>query len=51
MRHAYVDRNFGLDDPAFVIKVDKFLPPSSSAITTKIDAVKATPSIEVRAAQ
>jgi len=50
MRHAFVDRNFGLGDPAFVKnKVDKFLSAKHAAdIRAKIDPVKATPSTEVK---
>ena len=51
MRHAYVDRNFSLGDPAFVKNpLDKFLSAKHAAdIRAKIDPVKATPSTEVKA--
>jgi gamma-glutamyltranspeptidase/glutathione hydrolase len=50
MRHAYVDRNFGLGDPAFVKNpIDKLLSPQyAAAIRDRIDPVKATPSSEVK---
>jgi gamma-glutamyltranspeptidase/glutathione hydrolase len=50
MRHAYVDRNFGMGDPAFVKNpLDKFLSAEhAAAIRAKIDPVKATPSSEVK---
>ena len=50
MRHAYVDRNFGLGDPAFVKNpLDRILSPAhAAAIRAKIDPVKATPSSEVK---
>lgn len=50
MRHAYVDRNFGLGDPAFVKNpLDKILSlEHAAAIRAKIDPVKATPSAEVK---
>jgi gamma-glutamyltranspeptidase/glutathione hydrolase len=49
-RHAYVDRNFALGDPAFVKNpLDKILSPEhAAAIRAKIDPVKATPSSEVK---
>ncbi|MBN9553175.1 MAG: gamma-glutamyltransferase [Alphaproteobacteria bacterium] len=50
MRHAYVDRNFSLGDPAFVKNpLDKILSQEhAAAIRAKIDPVKATPSSEVK---
>ncbi|MES2293946.1 MAG: gamma-glutamyltransferase [Pseudomonadota bacterium] len=50
MRHAFVDRNYGMGDPAFVKNpLDKFLSPAhAAAIRAKIDPVKATPSSEVK---
>lgn len=50
MRHAYVDRNFGLGDPNFVKNpLDKILSAKHAAdIRAKIDPVKATPSSEVK---
>ena len=50
MRHAYVDRNYGLGDPAFVKNpLDKILSAQhAAAIRAKIDPVKATPSSEVK---
>ncbi|MBN9555613.1 MAG: gamma-glutamyltransferase [Alphaproteobacteria bacterium] len=50
MRHAYVDRNFGLGDPNFVKNpLDKILSPAhATAIRAKIDPVKATPSSGVK---
>src|SRR6201996_4671217 len=50
MRHAYVDRNFSLGDPAFVKNpLDKLLSVKHAAdIRAKIDPVKATPSSEVK---
>jgi gamma-glutamyltranspeptidase/glutathione hydrolase len=50
MRHAYVDRNFGLGDSEFVKNpLDEILSPThAAAIRAKIDAVRATPSAEVR---
>ena len=50
MRHAYVDRNFSLGDPAFVKNpLDKILSAKhAAAIRAKIDPVKATPSSEVK---
>jgi gamma-glutamyltranspeptidase/glutathione hydrolase len=50
MRHAYVDRNFSLGDPAFVKNpLDKILSAKHAAdIRAKIDPVKATPSSEVK---
>ncbi|MEP6830396.1 MAG: gamma-glutamyltransferase [Rhizomicrobium sp.] len=50
MRHAYVDRNFGMGDPAFVKNpLDKFLSAEhAAAIRAKIDPVKATPSSDVK---
>lgn len=50
MRHAFVDRNFGLGDPNFVKNpLDKFLSAKHAAdIRAKIDPVKATPSSEVK---
>lgn len=50
MRHAYVDRNYGLGDPNFVKNpLDKILSPQhAAAIRAKIDPVKATPSSEVK---
>jgi gamma-glutamyltranspeptidase/glutathione hydrolase len=50
MRHAYVDRNYGLGDPAFVKNpLDKILSAKHAAdIRAKIDPVKATPSTEVK---
>ncbi|MES2254623.1 MAG: gamma-glutamyltransferase [Pseudomonadota bacterium] len=50
MRHAYVDRNFSLGDPAFVKNpLDKILSKKhAAAIRAKIDPVKATPSSEVK---
>ena len=50
MRHAYVDRNFSLGDPVFVKNpLDKILSPKHAAeIRAKIDAVKATPSDQVK---
>ena len=50
MRHAYVDRNFGLGDPAFVKNpLDKILSVEhAAAIRARIDPVKATPSAEVK---
>ena len=50
MRHAYVDRNFGLGDPAFVKNpLDKILSVEhAAAIRAKIDPAKATPSTEVK---
>lgn len=50
MRHAYVDRNFGLGDPAFVKNpLDKILSPAhAAAIRAEIDPVKATPSAHVK---
>ena len=50
MRHAYVDRNFGMGDPAFVNNpIDKFLSADhAAAIRAQIDSVKATPSAEVK---
>jgi gamma-glutamyltranspeptidase/glutathione hydrolase len=50
MRHAYVDRNFSLGDPAFVKNpLDKILSPKHAAeIRAHIDPVKATPSSEVK---
>src|SRR5665213_2375917 len=50
MRHAYVDRNFSLGDPAFVKNpLDKILSAKhAAAIRAKIDPVKATPSDEVQ---
>ena len=50
MRHAYVDRNFLLGDPAFVKNpLDKILSAKhAAAIRAKIDPVKATPSSEVK---
>ena len=50
MRHAYVDRNFGLGDPNFVKNpLDKILSAEhAAAIRAKIDPVKATPSSEVK---
>ena len=50
MRHAYVDRNFSLGDPAFVKNpLDKILSEKhAAAIRAKIDPVKATPSSEVK---
>ena len=50
MRHAYVDRNFSLGDPAFVKNpLDKILSTKHAAeIRAKIDPVKATPSDQVK---
>jgi gamma-glutamyltranspeptidase/glutathione hydrolase len=50
MRHAFVDRNFSLGDPAFVKNpLDKLLSAKHAAdIRTKIDPVKATPSDQVK---
>ena len=50
MRHAYVDRNFSLGDPAFVKNpLDKLLSARHAAdIRAHIDPVKATPSDEVK---
>ena len=51
MRHAYVDRNFGLGDPAFVknpLGTRSCRPNHAAAIRAKIDPVKATPSAEVK---
>jgi gamma-glutamyltranspeptidase/glutathione hydrolase len=50
MRHAYVDRNFSLGDPAFVKNpLDKLLSVKHAAdIRAHIDPVKATPSTEVK---
>jgi gamma-glutamyltranspeptidase / glutathione hydrolase len=50
MRHAYVDRNFGLGDPAFVENpLAKILSAEhAAAIRAKIDPVKATPSSDVK---
>ena len=50
MRHAYVDRNYGLGDPAFVKNpLDKILSAQhAAAIRAKIDPVKATSSSEVK---
>ena len=50
MRHAFVDRNFGLGDPAFVKNpLDKILSREhAAAIRARIDPVKATPSSEVK---
>jgi len=50
MRHAYVDRNFSLGDPAFVKNpLDKILSAKhAAAIRAVIDPVKATPSSEVK---
>jgi len=50
MRHAYVDRNYGLGDPAFVKNpLEKILSAQhAAAIRAKIDPVKATPSSEVK---
>ena len=50
MRHAYVDRNFSLGDPAFVKNpLDKIMSAKHAAdIRAKIDPVKATPSSEVK---
>jgi gamma-glutamyltranspeptidase / glutathione hydrolase len=50
MRHTFVDRNFSLGDPAFVKNpLDKILSAKHAAdIRTKIDPVKATPSVEVK---
>jgi gamma-glutamyltranspeptidase/glutathione hydrolase len=49
MRHAYVDRNFSLGDPAFVKNpLDKILSAKhAAAIRAAIDPVKATPSSEL----
>jgi len=51
MRHAYVDRNFSLGDPAYVKNpVDTFLSAQHAAdIRAKIQPVKATASSEVKA--
>ena len=50
MRHAYVDRNFSLGDPAFVKNpIDRLLSAKHAAdIRAKIDPVKATPSALVK---
>jgi gamma-glutamyltranspeptidase/glutathione hydrolase len=50
MRHAYVDRNFSLGDPAFVKNpLDKIMSAKHAAeIRAHIDPVKATPSSEVK---
>ncbi|MGZ5920311.1 MAG: gamma-glutamyltransferase [Rhizomicrobium sp.] len=50
MRHAYVDRNFSLGDPAFVKNpLDKILSTKHAAeIRAHIDPVKATPSDQVK---
>ncbi|HXR94437.1 MAG TPA: gamma-glutamyltransferase [Rhizomicrobium sp.] len=50
MRHAYVDRNFSLGDPAFVKNPIACLLSAKHAadIRAKIDPVKATPSSEVK---
>ena len=50
MRHAYVDRNFGLGDPDFVKNpLDKILSPQhAAAIRARIDPIKATPSSQVK---
>ena len=50
MRHAYVDRNFSLGDPAFVKNpIDYLLSAKHAAdIRAHIDPVKATPSSEVK---
>jgi len=50
MRHAYVDRNFSLGDPAFVKNpLDKIMSAKHAAdIRAKIDPEKATPSSEVK---
>ena len=50
MRHAYVDRNFALGDPAFVKNpLDDILSAKHAAeIRTHIDPVKATPSSAVK---
>ena len=50
MRHAYVDRNFGLGDPAFVKNpLDKILSlDHAAAIRAKIEPVRATPSTDVK---
>ena len=50
MRHAYVDRNFKLGDPAFIHNpVAQILSAShAAAIRAKIDPVKATPSDQVQ---
>ncbi len=50
MRHAYVDRNFELGDPAFVKNpLDKIMSAKHAAeIRAHIDAVKATPSDQVK---
>ena len=50
MRHAFVDRNYGLGDPAFVKNpLEKILSlEHAAAIRAKIDPVKATPSSEVK---
>ncbi|HXS05614.1 MAG TPA: gamma-glutamyltransferase [Rhizomicrobium sp.] len=50
MRHAFVDRNFGLGDPNFVKNpLGKILSAHHAAdIRAKIDPVKATPSTEVK---
>ena len=50
MRHAYVDRNFSLGDPAFIKNpVDYLLSAQHAAdIRAKIDPVKATPSADLK---
>jgi gamma-glutamyltranspeptidase/glutathione hydrolase len=50
MRHAYVDRNFKLGDPAFIKNPIAMILSAShaSAIRAKIDPVKATPSAQVQ---
>jgi gamma-glutamyltranspeptidase/glutathione hydrolase len=50
MRHAYVDRNFSLGDPAFVKNPVAYLLSAKHAadIRAHIDPVKATPSSEVK---
>jgi gamma-glutamyltranspeptidase/glutathione hydrolase len=50
MRHAYVDRNFKLGDPAFIHNpIAQILSAShAAAIRAKIEPVKATPSSEVQ---
>jgi len=50
MRHAYVDRNFSLGDPAFVKNPVAYLLSAKHAadIRAHIDPVKATPSTDVK---
>ncbi|MGH6827566.1 MAG: gamma-glutamyltransferase [Rhizomicrobium sp.] len=50
MRHAYVDRNFSLGDPAFVKNPIAYLLSArhAAAIRAKIDPVRATPSVELK---